>query len=35
MLILLLAACGLFKSAEELYTEASLKRELGEPRNTD
>ena len=34
MLILLLAACGLFKSAEELFTEASMKRELGEPKQS-
>ena len=32
--ILLLAGCGLFKSAEELYTEASIKRDLGEPKES-
>ena len=33
-LILLLAACGLFKSAEELYIEATSKRDLGEPKES-
>ena len=34
ILTLLLAACDLFKSAEQLYTEASMKRDLGEPKES-
>lgn len=33
-LILLLAACGLFKSAEDMYIEATSKRDLGEPKES-
>ena len=34
VLVLLLASCGLFKSAEELYIEASKKREIGESKES-
>ena len=32
--ILSLAACSLFKSAEELYNEAGMKRDLGQPKES-
>ena len=32
--ILSIAACSLFKSAEELYNEAGMKRDLGQPKES-
>ena len=34
ILILFISACSLFKSAEDLYSEAHIKRDLGQPKES-